>query len=452
MNYKRFGLLLPVFGVALLLSSSIGFAAQPATTRVSVDANGVQGDGYSYFPSISADGRYVAFNSEASNLVTGDTNAINDVFVRDRQAGVITRVSVDSSGGQGDGVSREPSISADGRYVAFASDASNLVTGDTNVTRDIFVHDRQTGATTRVSVDSNGAQGVGRGSFNASISADGRYVTFDSAASNLVSNDLNGKQDVFVHDRQTGTTTRVSIDSIGTEVSDGGSYSPSISADGRYVAFDSDASNLVSGDTNLMTDVFVRDLQTGTTTRVSVDSSGGEGNAYSYNSSISADGRYVAFRSLASNLVSGDLNGTWDVLVRDRQAGTTTRISVDSSGVQGNGSSDVPSISADGQYVAFASAASNLVSGDDNATNDIFVHDRQTGATTRASVDSSGVQGNGYSDVPSISADGRYVAFASGASNLVTGDTNAVYDVFVRGPLVSFPWPMFLPAITHKAN
>jgi Tol biopolymer transport system component len=387
MNYKRFCLLLHVVGVALLLAPVIGFAAQPATTMVSVDANGVQGDGYSYFPSISADGRYVAFNSVAGNLVTGDSNAANDVFVRDRQAGVITRVSVDSIGVEGNGVSREPSISSDGRYVAFYSAASNLVANDSNAANDVFVRDRQTGETTRVSVDSSGVEGNGV-SLNASISADGRYVAFDSAASNLVSGDTNGKTDVFVHDHQTGETTRVSVDSSGVQ-GNGGSYTPSISADGRYVAFYSDSSNLITGDTNAKGDVFVH----------------------------------------------------------DRQTGTTTMVSVDSSGVQGNGNSEYPSISADGRYVAFRADSSNLVTNDTNAISDIFVHDCQSGATIRASVDSSGVQGNGYSDVPSISADGRYVAFASEASNLVSNDTNSTTDVFVRGPLVSFPWPMFLPAI-----
>ena len=450
MNSRRFGLLLFVFGGALLLSPASGFAAQAVTTRASIDSTGVEGNGDSSDSSISADGRYMAFHSTAVNLVSGDLNGTWDVFVRDRQTGATTRISVDSSGVQGNGASYDPSISADGRYVAFWSRADNLVTGDTNFIFDIFVHDRQTGATTRVSVYSGGVQGNG-GSYDPSISADGRYVAFDSTAVNLVTGDTNATGDVFVHDRQTGATTRVSVDSSGVQ-GNGGSYRPSISADGRYVAFDSTADNLVTGDTNATDDVFVHDRQTGATTRVSVDSSGGQGDNGSYRPSISADGRYVAFEADASNLVSTDTNITGDVSVHDRQTGATTRVSVDSSGGQGDNGSYRPSISADGRYVAFGSGASNLVTGDTNAMEDVFVHDRRTGATIMVSVDSSGVQGNGGSYRPSISADGRYVAFDSTADNLVTGDTNAAYDVFVRGPLVSFPWPMFLPAITHKAN
>jgi Tol biopolymer transport system component len=233
-----------------------------------------------------------------------------------------------------------------------------------------------------------------------------------------------------VHDRLTGQTTRVSVASDGAQ-GNGDSECPSISADGRYVAFASLASNLVPGDTNGRMDIFVHDRLTGQTTRVSVASDGTEGNGDSGFPSISADGRYVAFASLASNLVPGDTNGTWDVFVHDRLTGQTTRVSVASGGAQGNGDSRFPSISADGRYVAFQSYASNLVPGDTNGVLDVFVHDRLTGQTTRVSVASDGTQGDSYSFGSSISADGRYVAFASYASNLVPGDTNGWADVFV---------------------
>ena len=347
------------------------------TTRVSVASDGEQGNSSSYDSSISADGRYVAFESSASNLVSGDTNGAYDVFVHDRQTGQTTRVSVASDGSQGNDGSEDPSISADGRYVAFVSYASNLVSGDTNVDADVFVHDRQTGQTTRVSIASDGNQGNGE-CWYTSISADGRYVAFDSWASNLVSGDTNGTRDVFAHDRQTGQTTRVSVASDGNQ-GNSWSYYPSISADGRYVAFYSWASNLVSGDTNDEHDIFVHDRQTGQTTRVSVASDGSQGNGSPYQPSISADGRYVAFHSYASNLVSGDTNGAWDVFVHDRQTGQTTRVSVASDGSQGNDWSLRPSISADGRYVAFMSSASNLVSGDTNGAYDVFVHDRGDG-------------------------------------------------------------------------
>jgi hypothetical protein len=221
------------------------------------------------------------------------------------------------------------------------------------------------------------------------------------------------------------------VSSAGVEGNDE-SYTPSISADGRYVAFHSDASNLVSGDTNNYEDVFVHDRQTGETTRVSVDSTGVQGNYGGEYPSISADGRYVVFRSYATNLVPGDTNGRCDIFDHDRQTGQTTRVSVDSAGVQGNYGSYYSSISADGRYVAFISDASNLVPGDTNDWSDVFVHDRQTGETTRVSVSSAGVEGNYDCYSPSISADGRFVAFITSASNLVPGDTSGSQDVFVH--------------------
>ncbi|MBW3542596.1 MAG: hypothetical protein KY476_20225, partial [Planctomycetes bacterium] len=402
--------------------------------RVSVDSGGTQGNSSSFEPSISADGRYVAFESIASNLVAGDTNSRDDVFVHDRQTGQTSRVSVHSGGTQGNSDSVRPSISADGRYVAFYSHANNLVAGDTNGTADVFVHDRQTGQTSRVSQDSGGTQG-NSGSVTPSISADGRYVAFYSFASDLVAGDINGTHDVFVHDRQTGQTSRVSVDSGGTQ---GNSQSvfPSISADGRYVAFTSSADNLVAGDTNGAADAFVHDRQTGQTSRISVDSGGTQGNSSSGAQSISADGRYVAFISFANNLVAGDTNGTHDIFVHDRQTGQTSRVSVHSGGTQGNSHSFNASISADGRYVAFDSSANNLVAGDTSSRFDVFVHDRQTGQTSRLSQDSDGTQGNSQSFSPSISADGRYVAFLSHANNLVAGDTNSAPDIFVA-PIVT---------------
>jgi Tol biopolymer transport system component len=437
--------------LALILTPAGSVRAAPGnTTRVSVASDGTQSNHDSYNPSISADGRFVAFESEATNLVSGDTNNFRDIFVHDRQTGQTTRVSVASDGTQSNQHSYNPSISADGRYVAFESEATNLVSGDTNNHRDIFVHDRQTGQTTRVSVASDGTQ-ANDFSSNPSISADGRYVAFMSWASNLVGGDTEPPilpsttslpdnpaskvtgvvHNVFVHDRQTGATTLVSVAIDGSEGS-GHSEEVSISADGRYVAFMSWASNLVNGDTNNLPDIFVRDLQTNQTTRVSVASDGTQANNFSFEPSISADGRYVAFMSWADNLVSGDTNGDWDIFVHDRQTGATTRVSVATGGGQAVGRSHNPSISADGRYVAFASSASNLVSGDTNNHPDIFVHDRQTGVTTRVSVASDGTQTYAFSFDPSISADGRYVAFGSEADNLVSGDTNGRYDIFVR--------------------
>src|SRR4028118_979753 len=206
------------------------------------------------------------------------------------------------------------------------------------------------------------------------------------------------------------TLTRVSVDSAGNLGNDRSSF-PSISTDGRFVAFASDASNIVPGDTNNRSDIFVRDTLTNTTTRVSLDSAGNQGNRDSSFPSISADGRFVAFASDASNIVPGDTNNRSDIFVRDRLTNTTTRVSVDSAGNQGNRDSNYPSISADGRFVAFESDASNIVPGDTNNSHDIFVRDTLTNTTTRVSVDSADNQGNGYSNTPSISADGRFVAF-----------------------------------------
>jgi len=412
------------------------------TELISVASDGTQGNRESFSSSISADGRYIAFSSNASNLVNGDTNYYcdtnhdgsftdncTDVFVHDRVTGETTRVSVASDGTQGNGGSYGPFISADGRYVAFPSQATNLVAGDSNGCEDIFVHDRETGQTTRVSVSSNGTQGD-YASFYPTITADGRFVAFESWASNLVVDDTNGEIDVFVHDRITKVTTRFSVASDGTQ---GSGWYPFISADGHYVAFASGSDNLVVGDTNNTSDIFVKDRVTGETTRISLASDGSQANDLSQNPSISGDGLYVAFESWATNLVLGDTNLLRDTFVHDRVTGETTRVSVASDGTQANGNPSNPIISTDGRYVAFESWASNLVVGDTNSTNDIFVHDRVTGETSRLSVASDGTQGNNYSWYPSISADGRSVAYHSFADNLVVGDTNNTCDTDHNG-------------------
>jgi flagellin-like hook-associated protein FlgL len=425
-------------GVAGALGVQIGEAvldngvenAAGYVSRVSTASSGVQGNGGSYVTAISADGRYVAFHSYASNLVSGDTNATLDAFIKDTVTGVTTRVSTDSSGLQGNSQSTVSAISADGRYVAFTSFASNLVSGDTNGAFDAFIKDTITGLTTRVSTNSSGVQGNASSSVTA-ISADGRYVAFNSVASNLVSGDTNLGYDAFIKDTLTGITTRVSTNSSGGE-GDNDSYVAAISADGRYVAVTSHASNLVSGDTNGVSDAFIKDTVTGMTRRVSTNSSGGEGDSDSYAIAISADGRYVAFTSYASNLVSGDTNGSGDAFIKDTVTGITTRVSTISSGGEGDSDSYVIAISADGRYVAFTSDASNLVSGDTNGSSDAFIKDTVTGITTRVSTNSSGGEADYASYVAAISADGRYVALSSDASTLVGGDTNGTGDSFVK--------------------
>jgi len=463
--------------------------------RVSVDSAGSQAYGSSNYPAISADGRFVAFASNATNLVSGDTNGTNDVFVRDRQTGSTERISVGSAGTQANGSSNYPAISADGRLVAFISDAPNLVAGDTNNVADVFVYDRLAHATVRTSVDSAGNQATpsnifpfiaisGDGRFvafssespdlapggdphnaigrvfvhdlltgstervsdassgdlgdgasrNPSISADGRFIAFESSATNLVPGDTNGLDDIFVRDRQTGSTERVSVDSAGTQASNGDSWSPSISADGRFVTFTSWATNLAPGEIYLgFIDVFVHDRQTGVTQGVSVDSAGNLGNNDSQISAISADGRVIAFRSRASTLVPGDTNGEIvDVFARDMQAGITRRVNLGIPSNQANGNNVLGSSSADGRFVAFVSFATNLVAGDTNNREDVFVRDRLTAATERVNIDSAGNQANGKSYEVVISDDGRFVGFRSNATNLVAGDSNGHHDVFVR--------------------
>ncbi len=426
------------------------------TERINVATDGSQANGpigsFAARLGVTSDSRYVVFVSEATNLVAGDTNANADVFVRDRVLGETTRVSVSSSGQQGNGRSVDPSVSSDGRFIAFTSTSTNLVANDTNQLADVFVHDRQTGQTSRVSVASTGIQANGASTTD-HVSGDGRYVVFRSQATNLVAGDTNNFQDVFVYDRQTGQTKRVSVSSSGQQANGSSAAATGVSHDGRYVVFSSTASNLVPNDTNGFLDVFVHDQELSTTTRVSVSSTGVQANAdcgTSESRSISADGRYVAFSTPANNLVSGDTNNREDAFVHDRQTGETTRVSVSSSGVQGNADSLLPSLSDDGQVVVFRSDASNLVPGDVNGFSDIFMRDRQTGETTLISVASTGAQGNAGSLRRPVTADGSIVIFTSTASNLVIGDTNNEEDVFSRS--LELGGPAWAPNVAYQVD
>jgi Tol biopolymer transport system component len=413
-----------------LLAWAAGSAAAATVVRVSVGPGGVESNGFSFEPVISANERYVGFTSFGSNLVSDDTNGAVDVFVHDRQSGDTERVSVASSGSQANSHSLRTALSASGELVAFYSYASNLVPDDTNGVTDVFVHDRTTGVTERVSVDSAGGQSDGE-SIEPTISGNGRYVAFHSTASNLVAGDSNGVYDIFVHDRETGETKRVSVASDGTEGA-AQSLHASFSASGRLVAFESE-SQLVPDDTNGARDIFVHDQVSGTTTRESLDSSGGQANGSSFAGFLSASGRHVAFYSEASDLVAADTNGVRDTFVRDRVSGVTERISVSSFGDQG----DLPSggaiaISSSGKLIGFDSRATNLVADDTNDAFDAFVHDLDSGATTRVSVAADGGQGNGESVSTVMSASGQLIGFRSTASNLVAGDTNGTADIFVR--------------------
>jgi Tol biopolymer transport system component len=420
-------------------------ATAQTTWRANLTWNGAQAAGGGQFGTISADGGTIVFVTDSPDIVLNDTNGCVDVFVREIWTGLTERVSVDSFGAEDNtGWCGSNSISADGRFVAFMSSMTNLVANDTNGCRDVFVHDRVTGTTELVSVDSKGVIGNGSSGDNA-ISADGRFVAFDSFATNLVANDANGCADVFVHDRVTGVTERVSVDSIGVQ-GDGSSGVPSISSDGRFVALDSSATNFVANDANGCEDIFVHDRVTGLTECVSVDSLGVPGNAWSTGPSISGDGMSVAFTSDATNLVANDVNNNYDVFVRSRSSGITTCVSVDSSGAQGNGVSwtTVPgAISSDGTTVAFISSATNLVLNDTNGSDDAFVHKLTGGKTYLASVGPSGVQSDGPSTDARISGNGLFAVFTSQATNLVENDTNLTFDVFVSGTYPPANWSNF---------
>jgi Tol biopolymer transport system component len=431
---------------SLLIAATLELLARaggtPTTTRVSLTSEGGEGRRPSYFPAVSADGRFVAFTSD-SRLDPDDNNRHPDVLVHDREMGDTTSVSVSSRGRQGNSESLYPSISGDGTVVAFYSYASNLVPGDTNGTSDVFVHDLQTNRTTRVSVSSQGRQAKAW-SGCADVSADGMFVAFGSRASNLVMNDGNRKHDVFVHSLKTGRTRLVSKSSRGRQ-GNGPSGCPSISAHGRIVEFGSSASNLVPEDTDESiegggSDIFVRDRRTLTTAMVSVTSNGEE-RPFNCCGDFSDDGRFIVFSSLAGYDPLDDCCDG-DVFLHDLETGETERVSVGFDGTEPNEddqSYSRPFVSRHGRFVAFSSHASNLVEGDTNGFDDVFVRDRVTGSNTRVSVASDGTEANGNSDFEypgvALSSNGRFVAFASEASNLVENDTNSETDVFVRGPL-----------------
>ena len=432
-SIRRLGMASVIVALSIVVAAP-AVSAAPKTKLVSKKTGGAQADDASRLACASANGRFVVFRSDATNLVNNDNNDDTDIFVHDRKTKKTKRVSVSSQGVEGDSTSYDPAISANGRYVVFASGADNLVNGDTGKAHDIFLHDRKTKKTRRVSVRSNGKE-ANSSSFEPSISANGRIVAYTSNASNLVNGDTNNRADVFTYDRITRKTRRVSIKSNGKQ-GDESSGRAAVSADGRFIAFISDAKKLVKNDTNARSDAFVHDRKAGKTSRVSRSSSGAQANDGTGEVVISGSGRYVAFESKATNLAGTDANGTQtDIFVHDRKTKKTKLASKSSGGTQGDQASGDPSISANGRWVAFESQAENLVGGDTNSKIDIFVHDRKNKKTRRVSVPSGGGQAQDSSGFPSISGDGRFVAFESNAPNLVGTDANGTTDIFLRGPL-----------------
>jgi len=427
-------------GALAIALSPVGIAAAagtaPKTIRVNVSTPSGQANAGAIYESVSGSGRFIAFESNATNLVSGDSNGVTDVFVRDRRTHTTTRVSLRSNGGQFNDWVGYSAISVNGRFVTYCGEATNAVKGDTNGHQDVFVHDRVTGKTTRVSLSSSGRQGNADSDYS-NVSSDGRWVVFVSQASNLVKGDTNGYWDLFIHDAVTGTTRLITKTPNGSPANGDTSYvgPSSLSSDGRFVTFTSRASNLVHGDTNAQGDVFVYDRETQRIRRASVNTGETEADAASGDPTISAGGRFVVFDSGATNLVKGDANGAYDVFIRDLAKGTTRRVSVSSNEAAGNQGSRYPTVSDDGRFVAFESDATNLVSGDTNGVTDVFVRDLANGTTRRTSVNSAKAEGDAGGNNAFLSASGKYVVFQSASTNLVANDTNATVDIFMRGPL-----------------
>jgi len=337
------------------------------TTRISVDNSGAPGNADSTQPVISASGRFIAFSSKATNFVAGEANVVADIFIYDTQTKQVRGINPLDSNGD----SVNPSISADGRWIVFESLASNLVAGDTNNASDIFAFDSQSNQLIRISVNDAGAEGDGH-SFHPMIAANGNAVVFESEASNLVAGDTNVTSDIFLHDLTTHTTQRVSQSTLQT---DRGSYRPSIAAEGKLIVFESDATTLVENDSNTVSDIFIKDMTTGQVQRIT-SATGEQANSAAYYPTISANGRYVAFTTAATNLVSGNANALFDILKYDRQTQQLERVNVNINGKQSNFQSlKLPiSLSWSGNYVIFTSNATDIVFGDNNLSFDIFAY------------------------------------------------------------------------------
>jgi Tol biopolymer transport system component len=453
---KKLLLLVATFGVAIG-AASFNFGGDEASATVpyvsslaSVNSSGTQGNAESGDPSsqtsFSADGRYVLFSSSASNLVSGDTDGLADLFVRDRLNGTTTRVDVTSSGTQISGATSGDvwgKISADGKFVVFESEATNLPTGTVqSSTTHIYLHNMQTGTTTMVDIGVGGAMpNSSTYDHSVDISADGRYIVFTASSTNLVSNDNNGQPDVFVRDTKLGTTTLISKADNGT-ASNGVSIRPSISCDGSLVAFSSNATDLVANDTNGVYDTFLVNRVGGDTIKdITINANAASGVSIGWGrplwTPISCDGSTLVIPSKATNLTSGVTSNTqYHLYAYDTFDETFELIDQKTNGTTSNGEAQDVSISWDGNLVAFQTSAGNLDSsgaGDSNFYSDVYLRNRKDGTTERVSKGTSGTElsPQGESTCPAISLDGRYVSFASAGANIVSGDTNGWRDVFV---------------------
>jgi Tol biopolymer transport system component len=438
-----------MFASLLLLASAgrLPAAAQGSQTiRVNVSSTGVQANGYSAAAALARGGGFVAFLSSASNLVAGDTNGAQDVFVHDIVYGSTTRESVDSSGAQAhaDSNSTRLGISADGRFVVFCSNSPNLVAGDTNGMDDVFLRDRLLGTTIRVSVGNAGLQG-NRDSKDPSVSDDGRYVAFESYSNNWLSPDASFGPDVFLRDVVAGTTTLVGVNAQGIQASQG-SDQAAVSGDGRFVAFHSGSPDMVPPGA-FPNQVFVRSLLTGITSLESVNSGGIIGDNFSAAPFLSRDGRWLVFISGSTNFVNGALIGGQDGFLRDRVTGTTFHVTPGYGGADSNGACYVPSVSDDARYVAFGGFATNILPFDDNGPQmDSWQRDLAKADNLCIGVDTNGQAVT--SGVWGLSSDGSVALFSSAIEPVVPGDDNGFSDFFVR--TVPFESPIFF--CTAKLN
>jgi len=420
-------------GTTAVVATPAARAEEPTgASRVSVAYDGEPASDSSHFPVVSGDGQVVAFGSNAVNIVRQDFNNVYDTFVRDLSTGVSTRVSVATDGTPANAASYGAALSYDGRFVAFYSAARNLVPGDTNNASDVFVHDRQTGTTSRVSVATDGTEANGP-SQNPQLSADGRWVTFSTTATNLAPGAVGSKSKVLLHNRETATTTEVSVLPDGTSGTED-SRLPSISADGRYVGFISSDRQIVPSPRFIAMNAYVRDMQSGTTVRVNATSQSSLGYAIPKVGTpvlVSPDGRYATFFTDTA-MVPEDTNRAADAYRIELATGSVTRVSVGAEGVQGDKASGLTitgaPMSADGRYVAFDSEATNLVPGDTNGVRDIFVRDTVNDTTTLVSTGEAPNTRPSY--YPAISADGSIVVFTTDGA-LTADDTNLRNDVYL---------------------
>lgn len=442
MNGKTIGrVLINYMALVLALSLFAGSAAGEVgdTERVSVASGGFEAGGAAPWTiGISGDGRFITFNSPADDLVDFDTtSSCCDLFLHDRQLGITEMISVDPGGEPGGGTTYESDITPDGRYVVFESWAADLDLSSCsgNGTGDIYLRDRVTSITECISFHSDGITvSNGRSQYPA-ISGDGRYIAYTSVASNLVDDDTNGVSDIFVHDRQTGETKRVSVSSTGEE-GNGRSVALDISGDGRFVVFDSEASNLVPGDTNARWDVFVYDMQADSVRRISVTSSSEQGVRTSRFPRISADGNWAVFHSDSYNLKTVPGGGDFNPYIHNLTTGETESININNDGIAGNGRSIFAVVNGNGRFVAYQSQARNLDERDELNDWNYFVRDRLEGTMQLVDVSSEGEKSDpspaAFNGRAAISDNGVFVAFASPGSNLVPNDLNDQWDIFVH--------------------